>query len=92
MLGDGLPLPDVDGDVLGVDALLDHTHLGVLATPAEQRGRLHTEVAHLQSPTAPRGSGSVHAHMRPLKQPGRAPVQHERALQLGPLGAHPHRV
>mmetsp|Transcript_17620 Transcript_17620/g.49139 ORF Transcript_17620/g.49139 Transcript_17620/m.49139 type:complete len:302 (-) Transcript_17620:884-1789(-) len=46
VLWDGLPLPYVDGDVLRVDALLDHAHLWVLTTPSEQRGRLHTEVAH----------------------------------------------
>ncbi len=47
MLGHGLALADVDGDVARVDALLDLAHLGMLSAPTEQPRRLHTEVAHL---------------------------------------------
>jgi hypothetical protein len=48
VLRDGLALADVDCDVTGKDALLDHPHLGVLTTPTEQARGLHTEVAHLE--------------------------------------------
>mmetsp|Transcript_31018 Transcript_31018/g.73741 ORF Transcript_31018/g.73741 Transcript_31018/m.73741 type:complete len:491 (-) Transcript_31018:301-1773(-) len=45
--GHGRLLPDVDGDILGVDTLLQPPHLRVLPAAPEKTRRLHAEVANL---------------------------------------------
>lgn len=46
-------LADVDGDLLGQDALLDSSRLGMLATATEEAGRFDAGVAYLFFPPIP---------------------------------------